>query len=191
MSKGLTARPSASRRSPPLRRSRGESLEAAASFDNRGRIAWSSGAHAAHVAVDTETGEVAVLGYRVVEELGRVLNPMMAEGQAVGAAVQGIGGALLDRIRHDADGQLLTANLADYLVPASVEIPRIETVALETHPADSNPLGFKGAGEGGIIAVGAAIANAIAHALGRSGEGPTELPVSPGDILRLVDGRGK
>ncbi|MDE0176018.1 MAG: xanthine dehydrogenase family protein molybdopterin-binding subunit [Defluviicoccus sp.] len=172
-------------------RSRGESLEAAASFDNRGRIAWSSGAHAAHVAVDTETGEVAVLGYRVVEELGRVLNPMMAEGQAVGAAVQGIGGALLDRIRHDADGQLLTANLADYLVPASVEIPRIETVALETHPADSNPLGFKGAGEGGIIAVGAAIANAIAHALGRSGEGPTELPVSPGDVLRLVDERRK
>ena len=171
--------------------SRGESLEAAASFDNRGRVAWSSGAHAAHVAVDTETGEVAVLGYRVVEELGRVLNPMMAEGQAVGAAVQGIGGALLDRIRHDADGQLLTANLADYLVPASVEIPRIETVALETHPADSNPLGFKGAGEGGIIAVGAAIANAIAHALGKSGEGPTELPVSPGDVLRLVDGRGK
>ncbi|MDE0333592.1 MAG: xanthine dehydrogenase family protein molybdopterin-binding subunit [Defluviicoccus sp.] len=172
-------------------RSRGESLEAAGSFSNRGKVAWSSGAHAAHVAVDTETGEVAVLGYHVVEELGRVLNPMMVEGQAVGAAVQGIGGALLDRIRHDADGQLLTANLADYLVPASAEIPRIETVKLETHPANSNPLGFKGAGEGGIIAVGAAIANAIAHALGKSGEGPTELPVSPGDVLRLVDGRGE
>ena len=168
-------------------RSRGESLEAAGRFDNRGRVAWSSGAHAAHVAVDTETGEVAVLGYRVVEELGRVLNPMMAEGQAVGAAVQGIGGALLDRIRHDADGQLLTANLADYLVPASVEIPRIDTVALETHPATSNPLGFKGAGEGGVIAVGAAIANAIALALDRSGAGPTELPASPGDVLRLLE----
>ena len=172
-------------------RSRGESLEAAGRFDNRGKVAWSSGAHAAHVAVDVETGEVAVLDYRVVEELGRVLNPMLAEGQAVGAAVQGIGGALFDRIRHDGDGQLLTANLADYLVPASVEIPRIETVALETHPATSNPLGFKGAGEGGVIAVGAAIANAIALALGTSGAGPTELPASPGDVLRLLKERGK
>ena len=172
-------------------RSRGESLEAAGRFDNNGRNAWSSGAHAAHVAVDTETGEVAVLGYHVVEELGRVLNPMLAEGQAVGAAVQGIGGALFDRIRHDRDGQLLTANLADYLVPASAEIPRIETVKLETHPASSNPLGFKGAGEGGVIAVGAAIANAIAHALGKSGEGPTQLPAAPADVLRLLDGRGK
>ena len=172
-------------------RSRGESLEAAGRFDNNGRNAWSSGAHAAHVAVDTETGEVAVLGYHVVEELGRVLNPMLAEGQAVGAAVQGIGGALFDRIRHDRDGQLLTANLADYLVPASAEIPRIETVKLETHPASSNPLGFKGAGEGGVIAVGAAIANAIAHALGKSGEGPAQLPAAPADVLRLLDGRGK
>lgn len=168
-------------------RSRGESLEAAGRFDNRGRIAWSSGAHAAHVAVDVETGEVAVLGYHVVEELGRVLNPMLAEGQAVGAAVQGIGGALFDRIRHDGDGQLLTANLADYLVPASAEIPRIETVKLETHPADSNPLGFKGAGEGGVIAVGAAVANAIAQALGKSGAGPAELPASPVDVLRLAE----
>ena len=168
-------------------RSRGETLGAAARFDNRGRVAWSSGAHAAHVAVDVETGEVAVLAYHVVEELGRVLNPMLAEGQAVGAAVQGIGGALFDRIRHDSDGQLLTANLADYLVPASAEIPRIETVALETHPAGSNPLGFKGAGEGGVIAVGGAIANAIANALGESGAGPTELPASPGDVLRLLD----
>ena len=172
-------------------RSRGESLDAAGRFDNRGKVAWSSGAHAAHVAVDVETGEVAVLDYRVVEELGRVLNPMLAEGQAVGAAVQGIGGALFDRIRHDGDGQLLTANLADYLVPASVEIPRIETVALETHPATSNPLGFKGAGEGGVIAVGAAIANAIALALGGSGAGPTELPATPGDVLRLLEERGK
>ena len=172
-------------------RSRGESLEAAGRFDNRGKVAWSSGAHAAHVAVDVETGEVAVLDYRVVEELGRVLNPMLAEGQAVGAAVQGIGGALFDRIRHDGDGQLLTANLADYLVPASVEIPRIETVALETHPATSNPLGVKGAGEGGVIAVGAAIANAIALALGTSGAGPTELPATPGDVLGLMEERGK
>ena len=168
-------------------RSRGETLEAAARFDNRGRVAWSWGAHAAHVAVDAETGEVEVLGYRLVEELGRVLNPMMAEGQAVGAAVQGIGGALLEGIRHDADGQPLTANLADYPVPASAGMPRIDAHALETHPADSNPLGFKGAGEGGIVAAGAAIANAVAQALGPSFAGPSELPVSADDIRRLVE----
>ncbi len=168
-------------------RSRGETLEAAARFDNRGRVAWSWGAHAAHVAVDAETGGVQVLGYRLVEELGRVLNPMMAEGQAVGAAVQGIGGALLESIRHDADGQLLTANLADYTVPASAETPRIDALALETHPADSNPLGFKGAGEGGIVAAGAAIANAIGQALGPSCAGPSALPVSADDIRRLLE----
>ena len=168
-------------------RSRGEALEASARFDNRGQAAWSAGAHAAHVAIDVGTGEVAVLGYHLVEELGRVLNPMLVEGQAVGAAVQGIGGALFDRIRHDAAGQLLTASLADYPVPAPAEMPRIAALALETHPAASNPLGFKGAGEGGIVAAGAAIANAIAQALGRSGAGPTELPASPGDILRLLE----
>ncbi len=165
-------------------RSRGEALEAAGRFDNRGALAWSCGAHAAHVAVDVETGEVAVLDYRIVEELGRVLNPMLVEGQAVGAAVQGIGGALFDRIRHDPDGQLLTATLADYLVPASAEAPRVAAAALETHPAESNPLGFKGAGEGGLVAAGAAIANAVGQALGA---GPVELPAAPSDIRRLLD----
>ncbi len=167
--------------------SRGQSLEADGRFDNAGQSAWGFGAHAAHVAVDAETGEVAVEAYWVVEELGRVLNPMLAEGQTIGAVVQGIGGALLDRIIHDGDGQLLTGSLADYLMPISTTVPRIVSIALQTHPAASNPLGFKGAGEGGLVAVGGAIGNALAHALGALGVQPTETPLAPDRLQALVN----
>ncbi len=157
---------------------RGEALEAAGRFDNGGRPAWGFGAHAAHVAVDPETGEVSVEGYWVVEELGRVVNPPLAEGQTLGGVVQGIGGALLDRVVHDREGQLLTGSLADYPMPVAAGLPRIATTALETHPA-ANPLGVKGAGEGGLVAAGGAVGNAVAHALAGSGVQPMETPVSP------------
>ena len=163
---------------------RGEALEGEGSFDNRGRLAWGFGAHAAHVAVDAETGEVAVEGYWVVEELGRVLNPLLAEGQTRGGVVQGIGGALFDRVVHDADGQLLTGTLADYLLPTAADAPRIVSTALETHPARSNPLGFKGAGEGGLVAAGGAVANAVARALAEFGVEPVETPLAPGTLAR-------
>ena len=167
--------------------SRGQRLEADGGFDNAGQSAWGFGAHAAHVAVDAETGEVAVEGYWVVEELGRVLNPMLAEGQTVGAVVQGLGGALYDRIVHDGDGQLLTGSLADYPMPISTTAPRIASIALQTHPAASNPLGFKGAGEGGLVAVGGAIGNAIAHALGAFGVQPMEAPLAPDRLRALMN----
>ena len=166
---------------------RGQKLEADGKFDNAGQSAWGFGVHAAHVAVDAETGEVAVEGYWVVEELGRVLNPMLAEGQTVGAVVQGLGGALFDRIVHDGDGQLLTASLADYLMPISTTAPRVAAIALQTHPATSNPFGFKGAGEGGLVAVGGAIGNAVAHALGAFGVQPMEAPLAPDRLRALMD----
>ena len=168
---------------------RGESLEADGKFDNAGISAWGFGAHAAHVAVDVDTGEVTVEAYYVVEELGRVLNPLLAEGQTIGAVVQGLGGALLDRLVHDRDGQLLTASLADYLMPISTTVPRITSIAAETHPADSNPLGFKGAGEGGLVAVGGAIGNAIAQALAELGVQPMQMPVSPSEIEDMLSRR--
>ena len=168
---------------------RGESLEADGKFDNAGISAWGFGAHAAHVAVDVDTGEVTVEAYYVVEELGRVLNPLLAEGQTIGAVVQGLGGALLDRLVHDRDGQLLTASLADYLMPISTTVPRITSIAVETHPADSNPLGFKGAGEGGLVAVGGAIGNAIAQALAELGVQPMQMPVSPSEIEDMLSRR--
>jgi carbon-monoxide dehydrogenase large subunit len=159
----------------------GAPLAADGQFDNGGRTTYTYGAHAAHVAVDPETGEVEVIRYVVVEDIGRILNPMLAHGQAVGGVVQGLGGALLDRVVYGADGQLLTANLADCLLPVSLTAGDIHAVTLEEAPSKLNPLGFKGAGEGGIVAVGAAVGNAIADALGanRNGARITRTPFDP------------
>ena len=130
--------------------------------------------------VDLATGGVDVERYVLTEEIGRALNPAMVEGQAVGGVVQGIGGALLEHMIYDDDGQLLAGSFADYLLPTAAEAPPIRAITLEQSPSQMNPMGFKGAGEGGIVAVAAAIANAVAQA---TGVAITELPISP-DRLR-------
>ena len=144
---------------------------------------YSYGAHAAHVAVDPKTGHVAVLDYVAVEDVGRIINPLTLHGQALGAIVQGLGGVLLEHIIYDENAQLLTGSLADYLMPTASDFPVVRTVALEQAPAPHNPLGAKGAGEGGIIPVGGVIANAVAHALGVE---PRDLPLSPPRVWELV-----
>ncbi|HYZ30833.1 MAG TPA: molybdopterin cofactor-binding domain-containing protein, partial [Crenalkalicoccus sp.] len=144
---------------------------------------YTCGAHAAHVAVDVETGQVEVLRYIAVEDVGRAINPLLVHGQAVGAAVQGIGATFLDEYVYDAEGQLLTGSLADYLLPTATCFPHVEAITLEEAPSALNPLGAKGAGEGGIVACGAAIANAVASALGAD---VTVLPLSPDRVLRLI-----
>ena len=157
-------------------------IEAEESFDNH-RHTYAYGAHAAEVAVDPETGAVEIVDYAAVEDVGRIVNPVTVAGQAVGAVVQGIGGALLEDMPYDASGQPLSATLADYLMPGACEAPRIDAIVTEDHPSPVNPLGVKGAGEGGIIPVGGLIANAVADALGVS---PTALPLSPPALWRLV-----
>jgi len=149
---------------------------------------YSYGAHAAHVAVDPKTGHVAVIDYVAVEDVGRIINPLTLHGQAVGAIVQGLGGALLEHMIYDADGQLLTGSLADYMLPTAGDFPVIRAVALEEKPAPHNPLGAKGAGEGGIIPVGGVIANAVANALGVE---PRDLPLSPSRVWELVHAKGR
>ena len=109
-----------------------------------------------------------MLDYVAVEDVGRIINPLTLHGQAVGAIVQGLGGAFLEHLVYDADGQLLTGSLADYLMPTATDFPTIRAIALEEKPSPHNPLGAKGAGEGGIIPVGGVIANAVAAALARS-----------------------
>ena len=108
-------------------------------------------------------------------------------GQCVGAIVQGLGGALMEHLVYDADGQLLTGTLADYLMPTASDFPIIRAVALEDKPAPHNPLGAKGAGEGGIIPVGGVIANAVAAALKSLGVQPRELPLSPPRVWAMID----
>jgi len=147
---------------------------------------YSYGAHAAHVAVDPKTGQVEVIDYMAVEDVGRIINPLTLHGQCVGAVVQGLGGAMLEQFVYDEEGQLLTGSLADYLMPTASDFPSIRAIALEQKPSPHNPLGAKGAGEGGIIPVGGVVANAVAAALAPLGAEPRELPLSPPRVWQLI-----
>jgi carbon-monoxide dehydrogenase large subunit len=160
-----------------------------ASFASSKRT-YSYGAHAAHVTVDPKTGQVALIDYIAVEDVGRIINPLTLHGQCVGAVVQGLGGALLEHFVYDAEGQLLTGSFADYLMPTASDFPSIRAVALEEKPAPHNPLGAKGAGEGGIIPVGGVIANAVAAALSSLRIEPRELPLSPPRVWQLLADAG-
>jgi carbon-monoxide dehydrogenase large subunit len=147
---------------------------------------YSYGAHAAHVAVDPGTGHVALIDYMAVEDVGRIINPLTLHGQTVGAIVQGLGGALLENLVYDEHGQFLAGSLADYLLPTASDFPVIRALALEVKAAPHNPLGAKGAGEGGIIPVGGVIANAVADALSSFGVEPRDLPLSPPKLWELI-----
>jgi carbon-monoxide dehydrogenase large subunit len=147
---------------------------------------YSYGAHAAHVAVDPGTGEVALIDYMAVEDVGRIINPLTLHGQTIGAIVQGLGGALLEHLAYDEHGQFLAGTLADYLLPTASDFPVVRSLALEVKAAPHNPLGAKGAGEGGIIPVGGVIANAAADALSSLGVEPRDLPLSPPRLWELI-----
>ena len=170
-------------RSLPLGAFAGTSAESTYASNKR---TYSYGAHAAHVAVDPKTGRVELLDYVAVEDVGRIINPLTLHGQCVGAIVQGLGGAFLEHFVYDEDGQLLTGSFADYLLPTASDFPNIRAVALEEKPSPTNPLGAKGAGEGGIIPVGGVIANAVAAALGSLGVEPRDLPLSPPRVWELI-----
>jgi carbon-monoxide dehydrogenase large subunit len=148
---------------------------------------YAYGTVAAHVAVDPKTGHVELVDLLLVEDVGRIVNPLTLNGQAVGAIVQGLGGAFLEHIVYDDDAQLLTGSLADYMVPLASDFPRIRAIMLGEHPSPNNPLGVKGGGEGGIVPIGGLMANAVASALQSLGVEPTALPLSPSNIWHLVD----
>jgi aerobic carbon-monoxide dehydrogenase large subunit len=147
---------------------------------------YSYGAHAAYVTVDARTGHVMLIDYVAVEDVGRIINPLTLHGQCVGAVVQGLGGAFLENFIYDEQGQILTGSFADYLLPTASDFPSIRAVALEEKPSPINPLGAKGAGEGGIIPVGGVVANAVAAALASLGVQPRDLPLSPPRVWQLI-----
>jgi carbon-monoxide dehydrogenase large subunit len=140
--------------------------------------------HLAVVDVDLDLCAVAVRRYVVVEDCGRIINPMIADGQAIGGVAQGVGASLLEELVYEG-GQLLTGSLMDYVIPTAVEVPTVEVVHLE-HPSPSTLGGFKGVGEGGTIGAPAAIANAIADALSALGIEIGELPVTGDRLFQLV-----
>ncbi|MGW3343256.1 aerobic carbon-monoxide dehydrogenase large subunit [Nonomuraea rubra] len=145
------------------------------------RSTFAAGMHAAIVETDPDTAEIRVLRYAVVHDCGRLINPMIVEGQIHGGVAQGIGGALYERMVYDQHGQLVNASFMDFLMPYATEIPHVETAHLET-PSPLNPLGIKGAGEAGVIPVSAVIASAVEDAEGIE---INRMPISPSELFEL------
>jgi carbon-monoxide dehydrogenase large subunit len=143
------------------------------------------GVHAVVVEVDLETGAVEVKRFVVVSDSGRLINPMIAEGQISGGVAQGLGGALLEHLVYDANGQLLASSLLDYALPTARDLPNVEMVHLEI-PTPLNPLGVKGLGEGGAVGAHAAVTNAVADALRLARVVVRETPLSPGRVGHLI-----
>jgi carbon-monoxide dehydrogenase large subunit len=139
---------------------------------------FASAVHAAHVELDPVTGAVRLLRYVVVEDCGRVVNPMIVDGQVQGGVAQGIGGALLEHLVYDEDGTLVTTSLMDYLLPTAAEVPPIDVLHLES-PAPDVPGGFKGMGEGGAVVAPATVVSAVNDALAPLGIVANHTPLTP------------
>ena len=158
-------------------------------YHHQPTVTYTSAVHVALVEADPATGAVRLLRYVVAHDCGTVINPAIVEGQIHGGVAQGVGGALLEEMVYDRQGQLLTGTLMDYLVPTAMELPPIETVHLE-YPSPRNSLGIKGVGEGGAISPPAAIANAVEDALAPFGITVTRTPLSPAVVAALVRAAG-
>ena len=148
-------------------------------------VTWANAVHVAVVEVDIVTGAIKLLDYAVAHDAGKLVNPLIVDGQVHGGVAQGIGAALYEEIIYDQEGQLLSGSFVNYLLPGPMEIPNIKTVHLES-PSPLNPLGVKGLGEGGAIAPPAAIANAVADALRPFRPRVNRLPLTPERVLELL-----
>ena len=162
------------------------SLEAT-SYDGSKGPPHASGSNVCEVEVDIGTGEVKLLNYSVAHDCGRKINPLIVEGQIVGGVVHGIGNALFEEMIYDESGQPQTTNYGEYLLPLATEMPPINIVHQET-PSPLNPLGLKGAGEGGTIPAAGAIVSAIENALKEFDVIIDKYPVTPEYLCNLIDG---
>ena len=161
-------------------------LESVGRYTTTSGYTYSNAAHIAVCEVDVVTGKVSVERYIVSEDCGVMINPNVVEGQIAGGVIQGIGGVLYEKFVYDGDGNPLTTTYLDYLIPTSTDVPVIEYDHLET-PAPTNPGGFKGLGEGGAIGAPAAIINAVYDALQPFGVKITSQPLTPPEVLRLIE----
>ena len=150
------------------------------------RVVYPCGANLAVVRVSPDTGEVTVEQLLLLYDVGRAINPMLVAGQMEGGAMQAIGGTLYEQFAYDTDGNPMSASFMDYLLPTMSETPEMRTIVGETAPTATNPLGVKGAGEGGVPGIAAAVATAIEQALGRPGL-VRAVPILPEDVI----GRGR
>jgi carbon-monoxide dehydrogenase large subunit len=163
-------------------------LEATA-YHPAGKAAYANGTNVCEVEVDPHTGEVKLLHYSVGHDCGTLLNPKLVDGQIIGGVVHGIGNALFERMVYDAEGQPLTMNYGEYLLPLATGMPRIVVAHVES-PSPLNQLGVKGAGEGGTIPAAPAVIGAIENALAPFGVRVCSHPISPQQITELIDGAG-
>jgi aerobic carbon-monoxide dehydrogenase large subunit len=159
-------------------------LSAEATFETA-HMVYPYGVHVAALRVDGETGEVTIERYAMAYDVGRAVNPMLVEGQIAGGLAQGIGGALFEEFLYDENGEPLSVSFADYLIPTAREVPASQILVTEDAPSPLNPLGLKGAGEGGANPVGAVIASAIDDAIGIPGA-VKQLPVTPQRLKALL-----
>ncbi|OSC38127.1 xanthine dehydrogenase family protein molybdopterin-binding subunit [Mycobacterium decipiens] len=161
-------------------------LEATARYVAKAPILWANATHACTCEVDPQTGKVTLLRYIVSEDVGPMINPAVVEGQIAGGTVQGIGGALLENLVYDDDGNPLATTFVDYLLPTATEVPPLEYGHVEI--PGPGPGGYKGVGEGGAIGSAPAVINAINDALAPLGVTITRLPASPASIVAMLVG---
>lgn len=155
------------------------------------RMNYPYGVALCQLEIDAATGAVELRRYFVAYEVGRAINPQLLRGQIVGGVAQGIGGALYEELDYDDSGQPRATSLMDYLLPTAIETPaQVDTLICERAPTPTNPLGAKGAGESGVLGVGAAIAGGVSDALG-SAAAVTRLPLTPERVLRLIRARAR
>jgi carbon-monoxide dehydrogenase large subunit len=159
-------------------------LESMQSFQP-GALTYGGGCHAVEVDVDIETGGVRILRYVVVNDSGRIINPMIVEGQLIGGVVHGMGNALLEWMGYDREAQPVTTTFAEYLLASATEVPKIE-IKFAEFPSSLNPLGVKGVGESGCVPAAAAIISAIENALAPFGVRIEEYPVTPARLFALL-----
>ncbi len=158
-------------------------LEETATYDPA-NFSWPGGAHAAVVEVDTETGDARLVRYVAVDDVGRVVNPAIVDGQVHGGVAQGVAAALYEEGAYDEEGNLLTTTMTTYLVPSAAELPSFETDRIET--VADNPLGVKGVGETGTIAAAPAVINAVVDALSHLGVTDIQMPATPERVWRAI-----
>ena len=148
-------------------------------------FAFTNGVQASYLEVDTETGFITLLRHWCIEDCGTVINPLLVDEQIRGGVVQGLGAALWEECVYDDEGQMLNANMADYLVPMAAELPDIVCGHVESPTAESD-LGAKGAGEAGTCGAPAAVMNALNDALALFGAKLTDMPFTPQKVLRAL-----
>jgi carbon-monoxide dehydrogenase large subunit len=148
--------------------------------------AFPNGCHVAEVEIDPETGRVEVVRYAAVNDFGTIVNPMLVEGQIHGGVVQGIGQALMESVRYDESGQLLTGSFMDYALARASDAPPAMSVANHEVPATTNPLGVKGCGEAGCAGALTSVMNAIIDALSELGIRHFDMPATPERVWRAI-----